>query len=483
MAATYEAFVSWLGREQARGAQVQAAKAARHPRGRAAFREIATPNGDSWYEPGIGVRIRVELQQAQRVHRIVVGDAPYTQRRGAWQGKTPPTLVQQAVARQGFAWAFGWDEPSAGKASTAGHAAAIEALSVTVPLWLRQNGVYVDEPVRVEDMAGTVLSWPSEDGAYEVLLQTGPRGTVEARGRFKAPSVPAIVTPMTKAHDPARLFPASWLNSLKRRVMELSLRMERMVVQCPPGRGTHTVQGESEDYDQSILDRVLGSVQRGAVWDKLAEYAHKVLQKHRVVLGKRLGCGTFACAYNLQGEEDRVAKLSGDPAEAAAWARVLSLAKGKPWPQGLIRTYCVEAFATPAPQSIVQVEGTNRRARPNRRMYLMLQDRAGALTAAEMEFLGHEENTNEILGAAGIAGHEGSLANAVGQAVFADVNWQAVQALVSTIRWLRKQGIVWHDLHNGNVMGRGEGADRRVVIVDLGASEAPPTRIPVVREK
>lgn len=460
-------------------------------RGRAVFEQLAAPADESWYAPSLKERVSVEFHRTERGvtrHRVQVGKRSWHQLlTGAWAGEEPPAKVLAALrARPAIAQALGLGGAGVAVPQVPRvHAELAQQLQETVPPWLAAGGRPVQFKGVTPTAHGTLVSWEDASGdTFDVFLQSdGPRAS-SARGRYKIKGKAPIVAPLMYGAGiaPEALFPMDWLSGLQRAVLDLTYSsMERMVVSCPTTRGSVDVEGypaSAAAYEVAILTDAVR--EESAAWHTVAEKAAKALRKHDVVLGAMLGCGSYACAYRVQGQPKLVAKFSGDPADAASWKHVLSKVKGGRWPRGLIRTHCVEAFDIGVPIETVTARGRKRQTSPNRKFFLFTQELAGGLTSAEKAFFDTDAVTSVILGAAGIQG-SGSLARVIGLAFFHDIPWEAVRDLLDTIRWLKVRGIRWHDLHGGNVMAVGTGEDRRYVIVDLGAAEAPRVKVPLLR--
>lgn len=473
------AFVRWLTPR----ADQRPLQAVQTPPGREVFYTLSG-TGDSWYTPGVG-RITVTLGVRHRgvvVDQIQVGETVHRRRKdGQWVGSPAPARVIRAVVDQGLGGPFGVSvgHKPATPTTPAERAEVAAALRDSVPEVLTAGGYPTTGPMTVrEQLGGTLLSWPMGVGAVEVLIQSR-FPAVTARGRYKQGEIPAIVGPVSSgeaARDARKLFPPDWLDGLHRKVISLSQRMERMVV-CPPGDGTWEVRGFPTDPWEHAQARRTHAIERKADdWQTGAEKAVAKLRKHKLHLGPLLGCGMYACAYNLMGRPDAVLKLTGDPSDAAAWAFILRKTKGRPWPRGLIQTHCVEVVDEPVPVRRFPGGQTS----GDRRMYALLQEKGQSLTSGEWDFFSRESDV--LLALAQDDDVLSAVNKAIGLAIFEEVSAGAIAGLFETLQWLWRVGVEWQDLHEGNVMAVGEGESRRIVIVDLGLSTVPPSRIPVVAE-
>lgn len=231
-------------------------------------------------------------------------------------------------------------------------------------------------------------------------------------------------------------------------------------VKCPPvTRSRVTVGADGKIYNRD--GSTSGPTRRRTPeqekrWERVADGAEDILRKHKIQLGRTLGCGSYACAYEVVGKKSVVAKLTGDPADAGAWMQVLKRTKGKPWPKGLVRTHCVEALPL--------IKG--------KQFFLMLQDKVTQPIrdyTAGADFINDDDVRMAFL--------DGNTKYLLATAKEFGANPKWVKPLADTIRWLQQNKIDWHDLHSGNVMLKGSVP----VIIDLGHGTVPKAKVPVMK--
>jgi len=167
-----------------------------------------------------------------------------------------------------------------------------------------------------------------------------------------------------------------------------------------------------------------------------------------------LGCGSFGCAYPVQGQPEVAVKITGDPSEAAAAAAVIAARqRGHSFP-ALVTFHCAYS-----------VRGSG--------LFVLIQERLERLDARERMFL--TERSAELIAAVSYPERTRAL-SARTLARLGSVDAVQVEALVTTMVALRAAGIGWADLHTGNVL-----ADPRSgawKIIDLGVSTVPPQAVP-----
>ena len=187
-------------------------------------------------------------------------------------------------------------------------------------------------------------------------------------------------------------------------------------------------------------------------WDAQEAVAKAALQQAGVKFGKKLGCGTYGCAYAAKvGNENIVVKITGDAAEAAAAQGVLTaIAEGRTtWDKlkALARLRCVYSFTEKGRRGLKQVP-----------VYAVLQEKLAPLKAADVKFIDahrwmmvvdHPDVVRlaqEQLGARGV---------------------DNVLRIAAARAELQRIGIFWGDVHGGNLLADSKG---RWSIIDLGAS-------------
>lgn len=242
---------------------------------------------------------------------------------------------------------------------------------------------------------------------------------------------------------------------------------------APPVRGELAVRGFPKivkTFQKAVDGRTIRASTKE--WTKVAKSALPTLQRYGIELEAQLGCGSFACAYSIKKRPNLIAKFTGDPADAAAWQRVIDLVGRGRWPLGLARVEAVEVLP-------------EKPGRGDRRMFFMLQERMRPLTSAEEAVFGMDaeedpEDPKAMTRPVVDAILEGDYDYVRSAAEEAGASWPLFKNLMETVEWLRAQGIVWHDLHEGNVMAVGTGPTRRLKIMDLGYSEVPRTKIAIM---
>ena len=165
-----------------------------------------------------------------------------------------------------------------------------------------------------------------------------------------------------------------------------------------------------------------------------------------------LGCGSFGCAYTVEGHPGIVVKITGDSSEAAAANAVIAArARGAVFP-GLVRYLCAYAVQ-------------------DRKVYVLIMEKLLPLPRVDQEWIhdhgddivkaARREHTTAAAWAAQIAGGSARVTN--------------VALLIETLRALwRQAGVHWIDLHGGNVLVHP--ADGRWRIIDLGISNVNPAQ-------
>lgn len=258
--------------------------------------------------------------------------------------------------------------------------------------------------------------------------------------------------------EPAQAFPEDWLLSLRgpmgeATVLEPAVARSRpkLAALCPP-TATKTVEarGLGPNDDRREL---LGEIRRGTTndvlhpehpaWGASIAVVRGLLNQHGLNLGETvLGCGTFGCALQTS-DPGWVVKVTGDSSEAAAWTALLRDVEPKYWPPGLAKVKCVEAL----PLS----EG-------GQRLWMIVMERLYPIDNRVKSFIAQLSHSKQIPKNAG--SYRATLEDVL-------VAWKL----------LLKFEFDWHDLHSDNVMARGDGS---LVILDLGFSNPPPQKVPLV---
>lgn len=194
----------------------------------------------------------------------------------------------------------------------------------------------------------------------------------------------------------------------------------------------------------------------GIRWQVAAHKLPAVFTAEGIHLGKKLGCGTFGCAYLDADNSHRVIKITGDPSEASAAARVIvARSEGHRLP-AVVRFFSVRAVL-------------------DNPLFVIRQERLIPLARRQFEMIA--ENADAMYDTA-----YDSDAAQVALARTLERKYRVAAALtlpiLRTFRQLRAIGVDYHDLHEGNVLRDAAG---RFKIIDLGISRTGPIRIPQVR--
>lgn len=182
-------------------------------------------------------------------------------------------------------------------------------------------------------------------------------------------------------------------------------------------------------------------------------------------------CGSYGCVFDVERIGGKpvsglVAKLTGDPTEAAAsQAAIAARAAGVELP-ALADIRCV--------YSVLRA-----------RLFIVLMEALAPLRPEERRFLTIPRERAAAEASAAVAmrraarGDDGALRAATVMAHGAGVDPFEVRAIVGTMRAMRAAGIVWIDLHGGNVLRKpGAPAGAAWRIVDLGVSRVDAQRVP-----
>jgi len=220
-------------------------------------------------------------------------------------------------------------------------------------------------------------------------------------------------------------------------------------ITCLSSEGVTPVRG---DYPDDLPIPGHSDPVKQKAWTTASAKALEILAKKGLRPAKKLGCGTYGCAYTIEGLPNRVLKLTGDNVEAASVQTVLAaIQDGRTtWESlpALSHFYCVYALA--------RTDGTPLG------IFALIQNKMRPLSAKEQRFVTTYRYT--ILSAS-------SRANAVRRAEeqLGPEAAQQVQRLGDTVGELGRIGVWWDDLHAGNVMQDDAGNWK---IIDLGAGES-----------
>ena len=417
-------------------------------------------------------------------------------------------------------------EPPAGWHVEAG--AKLEALREATTAWLAELGFvgYTAVPVvllEVQRVGPITEDWtrdvpPGLGGGdvdtrvFQTIVKGRPDGKLDVTSSFtfqggKLVRRKATVVNGPDALTPEVLFPEDWLMQAAEQVSQRAANpLERLSVSgeeafCPPAEGYVTARGATreENPGRESEDTFTTRVKLAA-WREAAEQGKAILQKHGVVLGEALGCGRYACAFTVEGKPHLVAKLTGDPSEAAAWTLAMDTygdADGTEWPATLARTYCIEALPVRVPRKRPGVQRQPRRYDPYaapvhkgplryddaRRLYLVLQERLHPLAPKQKRAL-NDESYNVRLAAGVIRPQHGwpgpkpevGLTHLHEYLDKRKIDRKPFDALVDLIRDLDETaGILFSDVHGGNFLRDEAGT---IKLIDLGASTVPSVDVP-----
>lgn len=202
-------------------------------------------------------------------------------------------------------------------------------------------------------------------------------------------------------------------------------------------------------------------------------YTEIIQQQIRGGLGRKLGCGTWGCAYRAKGDPGRVIKITGDRAEVAAAHNLLTAIRKRraSWSDfpALARIYDVygvlDLCGWPLPVFVIVQEN-------------IPEDPPAELDGYLTESSPDGKETWWRLVEAGW-GRTGRVpADLLRRARDFGLPAEEVRSLVATIHALRQVPISWHDLHAGNVRADGNG---RWKIIDLGVSVTLDTSVPIIK--
>lgn len=184
-------------------------------------------------------------------------------------------------------------------------------------------------------------------------------------------------------------------------------------------------------------------------------------------LGKKLGCGSWGCAYRAKERPGVVVKITGDRAEAAAAHRLLTAIQEKKvsWKDfpALARVYDVYGVLDdcewPIPVFVILQEEVPEKAPSSLSGYLTYRVGTGA----------EDRVWHAIVNTAWGTARQVPV-KLLDLAEDFDLPHDQVVALTATIRVLASIGVYWHDLHDENVRVDDKGDWK---IIDLGFSQAP----------
>lgn len=204
-------------------------------------------------------------------------------------------------------------------------------------------------------------------------------------------------------------------------------------------------------------------------WRDLERQAMALLATRGILLGRRIGMGSFAVAFLDNASNERVIKLTGDVKEAAAVVRILSAitAGETSWDRlpALAHYECVLALEGPCDGRLPLFAITMERlvgpiADPVAHGFLDTQSTWKKI----MDVVRYDADDKRVLKE--IRTKSGARAE------------ENLRRLILTMKEMDRIGVRWFDLHTGNVLEDLEGTWK---IVDLGASRSREVSVPLVR--
>lgn len=177
------------------------------------------------------------------------------------------------------------------------------------------------------------------------------------------------------------------------------------------------------------------------------------LRAQNIQLGRKLGCGSFGCAYTRKGYPDQVVKITGDPSEVAAAERVIAARRAGARLSGVVRFY--RTFA---------VQGSS--------LFVVIQERLQPLSAKEYRLIEEQQDALYQLGTRGSPKQQKTSARLLSKDY--GVSSSAIYDLLRVFADLYRIGVEWHDLHEGNVLRSASG---RLKVIDLGISRSSNVKV------
>jgi len=339
---------------------------------------------------------------------------------------------------------------------------------------------------------GAILGGKAGAGAAVALVDAVDRATADAEDDRRRIHAPGAAEWGSRAARAAGLAPE-----------DKPPRIERLSIDpgsaCPVAGGFATARGARRDeVPHSAGEDFFTTRVKLAAWREAAEQAKGVLAKHDVVLGESIGCGRYACAFEVAGRPDIIAKLTGDPSEAAAWTLAMDSygdPNGPSWPAALARTYCVEAmpvrvprkgYTRPRPHTAWELPPVRRQYADERRLYLVVQERL--LPLGDKQKRAFNDEGRSIRQAAGVLPDpfRGRVPNPDrGLAMLHEyldkhgLGHEPFDGIVDLLRDLDDTaGILFSDVHGGNFLRDEAGT---IKLIDLGSSTVPSVDVPALR--
>lgn len=225
-----------------------------------------------------------------------------------------------------------------------------------------------------------------------------------------------------------------------------------------PPAGHRTIRGAPLRHQHPLAwTKAHGLPTAKRTWNDQAGTVDRVLASEGIRLGRKLGCGSFGCAFTDRDHAGRVIKITGDPTEAAAAARVIEA-----------RTAGVKLPAVVKFYSAAAVRNTA--------LFIVVQERLLPLKHNEFRMIA--ENADAIYAAGTADSVADRRALAARLARMYKVSPSAIRGVIDVFDQLSRVGVEYHDLHEGNLMRTKSGGLR---VIDLGISRSMPIRIPQVR--
>jgi hypothetical protein len=224
-----------------------------------------------------------------------------------------------------------------------------------------------------------------------------------------------------------------------------------------PPAGHRTIRGAPLRHPEPIAwAKRHGLPTARRAWNDQAGEVDAVLAAEGVRMGRKLGCGSFGCAFTDRDHANRVIKVTGDPTEVAAAARVIEARNAGARLPAVVKFYSVAAVR-------------------NTDLFIVVQERLLPLKRNEYRMI--EEHADAIYDA-GLGSAPDRRALAGHLAAQYRVSRSVLRPLLDVFEQLSAIGVEYHDLHEGNVLRTKAGGLR---VIDLGISRSKPIRVPQVR--
>ena len=182
--------------------------------------------------------------------------------------------------------------------------------------------------------------------------------------------------------------------------------------------------------------------------DPIRGQVEEALAAQKIHLGRKLGCGTFGCAYLRRDYPQQVVKVTGDPSEVAAAERVIAARKHGHKLPGVVKFYRVFAVR-------------------DSDLCIVIQERLSPLRENEYAMVEEQHHRIYNLGSGNNEAAQRKMAKKIGEHY--GVNPSEVYSLIRVFPELRGVGVEYHDLHEGNVLRTSSG---HLKVIDLGISRS-----------